>query len=402
MKLKNKLLLSIVSLLFIIFTIGTTSKAFTVSPPPFPNDWGDGWTLYCREKGGAFRVGSPNDVKPWHEYAGKYCENKNSGQEQMGIAANLIYRQLIAQMKEIADTCKGEANGQGYDGTFPKDGSITLQDGEWCGVVIATNPNYNISSQTTEKNLTYTYIMSAGEEGSPLADGHEQGNYIKEGTVSDKASTDDKQEAIWNDPTINSGKMHSGSALYQEAVDYKSFIETNNITNKYDAKFNKTTKAQVIANRSAKQYIVGPFVMIYPDDDRFSYIENMWVVSKNGTKYKLDTAKDIIFANKGTRVYPASGEQFYIQFTAGNIGNVASVDLEVQFTYLAETSADIKWLEGTGELWQCRGKTIFQKNRHEEGHYETDRDRPEYDDMDYNHEHPYILTKNGWTLLIMT
>ena len=384
----KKKLLVVLFTIAIILGLGNVVNAFTVSAPPFPHDWGDGWILYCREKGGAFRIGVPNTGRIEEFYYPSACPRGSVWNNYlMGVRSKLAGRiefwlNAIAETEKAIPTSAWDGMYNGNNGELHYTPMVTQDGTVWRGACIATMPDYEVISETIDKNRTYAYILSAGEEGSPLFDGHEQGNYIEGGTISDNSSPEDQQEAIWNDPTINQGTMHYGSSLYQESVDYQNFIEsTNIINNEYDAKFSKINEAQVTVDRGASSYTVGPFIMNYPDDNRFSYIENMKVIANNGTEYKLNPATDILFGSKGSRVYPGDGEEFYIQFTQGSIGNATSVDLQVQFTYLAETTAEIRWLKGKGEIWQYIGQIEWVNGDwHTDGHNETDYSRPEEDD----------------------
>ena len=185
---------------------------------------------------------------------------------------NIIKSELQNKLAELADYAKpipsNSTQLKDYNGNFTSEDGMDLSN--LIGPKVAMTPNLTPSGEaTTVENNRTAYAFSSGEDVNPLNLGFKKGNYT--GSVSDTATETDIQDALWNDPTFNEGRILQGSALYREAVDYENWYKNNNISANYDAKL-ETKDAQVIANRSEGTYIIGPYKAIYPEDNRFSYI----------------------------------------------------------------------------------------------------------------------------------
>ena len=171
-----------------------------------------------------------------------------------------------------------------------------------------------------------------------------------------------KQYALWNDETYNEGNIVPGSALYAEACDYEEFYKNNNMANGYKASLS-SSDAQTIVNRTSQTYIIGPFRVTYPDDSRFSYIENMTVTTDKGT---ISPTRVIFGSASSEKPYPSTGEEFFVEFSAAEAGYPTKAQVNVSFAYIKYSKAKYDRLSGTGDIYQLVGKYSKNFSHHEE------------------------------------
>ncbi|MFR5189803.1 MAG: hypothetical protein ACLTEH_00755 [Clostridia bacterium] len=166
------------------------------------------------------------------------------------------------------------------------------------------------------------YVLSA------LEDSYGQGEFSKEYTE------EDLQTAYWmlvdpdgKDSLIQSHLTAKGKELYQKSVEYVNFLQE--ISGGYKPTIDDT-EAQVIANQNSREYIVGPFKANYPDYEDISYMKSMYIT--NGSKKLVVDEENEQFeiickgnettvpgSNGISKIYPKSGEYFFIKFSASEL-----------------------------------------------------------------------------------
>lgn len=231
-----------------------------------------------------------------------------------------------------------------YNGNFGAD-SMDLEN--LIGPKTAMTPILNPSATYNIENTRTAYIMSSRPEASPLAQGFKKGNYTE--SVSDTTNPEVTQKALWNDETFNEGQILAGSALYTEAVDYEKFYNSQLANYKLVI---DGSNAQVISNRGDGTHTIGPYTATYPDDTRFSYLEDLYVVTNLSSKVE---PLEIIFGSKsGKKPYPSSGEPFFVKFSAQ--GDPTTAGIHVDGAYIETSKATYEKLEGKGDIYQFYGE----------------------------------------------
>ena len=261
-------------------------------------------------------------------------------------------------------------------------------DGHWVvgGIIQAKTPTYSTTTTTNLKNNKEAYILSAGPGTSPMSKGLKTGNH--EISASDTATDSDIQNALWADSDFNEGNTLAANDLYNEANDYQNYVKK--LT---DYKVSMTaTESQVIVNRNEKTYILGPFKVTYPDDRRFSYIEDLYVTTDKDIRIE---PLDIMFASKVSgNKYPISGEIFFVKISGNN--NPSKATIKVNFAYLYTTSAQYTRLEGKGKITQEVGRVTRTTTASGTDHY-YDLRKETY--IDLSTGEPVIKTRDvdyGW------
>lgn len=258
----------------------------------------------------------------------------------------------------------------------------------------ATTPTYNKVGETEEeKNNEKAYIMSSGLEFSPTKNGFKEGNYNTT-TVSDRADDQLIQNALWkkskNDvgSGFNKGNNYTNNdeGLCEEAKEYRkcyinglrnyaSNVKKLEVKIKNQNNEEEIEKPQVIVNRDDKNngnnttYLVGPFSIQYPNDHRFSYIEDIHIETYDKTNGNNKKA-ELLYSNgdfeiikkDGTKGYPDSEDIFYVKFNAQKAGNPTSIKIKVDFAYLASCYSKYEVYEGTGELRKIKITAEVQKD----------------------------------------
>ena len=352
----KKIKISLTLMITFIAMLLLTSSTFAWSPANQSPIYPQGEDYFCKQKGGAIR---------FTQFSPGYQELVQETSWIPEAAYNMAYAQiqqviktkLMFKLSELADYARpipsNSTQLRWYNGTF---GSDSPDFANLIGAKFALTPVLNPTSSQNITNTRTAYIMSSGPEVSPLALGFKKGNYKE--SVSDSADATAIQYALWNDPTYNEGSILSGSALYAEAKDFEEFYKSNNLSN-YQASIN-SGNAQVIADRNNQEYTIGPFTVKYPDDARFSYIEDMYVITDKSSRVE---PIEILFASKSTdKPYPSSGETFFVKFSAS--GNPTKAGIKVSFAYIQNTTASYERLTGKGQIYQFYGYIDESKRWH--------------------------------------
>ena len=353
-----KLIIATIITIFTIALLAGSVSAFSPAnqTPIYPQVQGGHW-YFCKEKGGPIRFTQYDpgyvDKVETQEYSEK--DGSHAGME----IKRMIVNKLKEKLKDLADYARpipsNSVQLKHYNGNFSSDDGMDLDN--LIGPKVAMTPVLNPSgSATTIENTRTAYTFSSGSDVNPLNLGFKKGNYT--GSESDNADESAIQEALWNDPTFNEGKILTGSSLYTEALDYENWYKNNNIGSNYDAKIN-ANDAQVIANRSEKTYIIGPYKVTYPEDNRFSYIEDLYVVTDKSSRVE---PMEILFESKSNdKPYPSTGETFFIKFSAQ--GNPTKAGIHVDFAYIQTSKATYQRYSGTGDIYQFYGESYEVKTR---------------------------------------
>ena len=385
---KIKLIIATIITIFTIVLLAGSVSAFSPAnqTPIYPQVQGGHW-YFCKEKGGSVRFTQYEpgyvDKIETQEYSEK--DGSHAGME----IKRMIVNKLKEKLKDLADYTRpipsNSVQLKYYNGNFSSDDGMDLDN--LIGPKVAMTPVLNPSgSATTIENTRTAYTFSSGSDVNPLNLGFKKGNYT--GSESDNADESAIQESLWNDPTFNEGKILTGSSLYTEALDYENWYKNNNIGSNYDAKIN-ANDAQVIANRSEKTYIIGPYKVTYPEDNRFSYIEDLYVVTDKSSRVE---PMEILFESKSAdKPYPSTGETFFIKFSAQ--GNPTKAGIHVDFAYIQTSKATYQRYSGTGDIYQFYGESYEVKTRWHKKLEEVD----DYDDFG-NHIGSHI-EDNGWWIL---
>lgn len=238
----------------------------------------------------------------------------------------------------------------------------------YLGPIYCTTPTYSESgSPITEFNNKIAYIMSSGPEFAPTSAqfGFKKGNYT--GSKSDVADDQLIQDALWlARPEFNEGGAYSPSTqhayeLYSEANAYESYYNRIVATGYENKVSTNSDRAQVIVNRddnneNNSNFIVGPFTVTYPDENPFSYIEDMYIIAKNKVNNTQTIVRNFeVITASGTRSYPGNNELFYVKFNAKEAGYPTSADVRISFAYLAETTGTYQVFTGVGKVKQTLG-----------------------------------------------
>ena len=241
--------------------------------------------------------------------------------------------------------------------------------------IVATSDAYSKTpvyvgqgAESVQKN-DVAYILTSGAFFNPItAFGLKQGNYA--GTVSDRASGESNalliQDAIWassyNEAAsdgINYRRVKPQIALdlVAEAEAYARYVSK---LDNYKATF-LDTKPKAIAKVSEGKYSVGPLKIDYPDDTRFSYIQDIYLVDGSGNK--IDTKYFKIVTASG-KAYPSSNENFFLEFDRSVGDKYTRINVKAEFAHLSLTYAEIERYIGTGEIAQIVGILESSTGRH--------------------------------------
>ena len=345
--------------------------------------------ILCRQKGGAIRfTGTPSNLVT-HQYAsGVWCNDGCAlgAKDQIKNSAKPTAKYAVEDAIEQDDSYKASTVVGGiyarYAGTyFP-----TVLMGDWDGDVYYSSflytivPTYNaVGNMQTANNNIRAYIMSAGKDFAPTSSyfNFKKGNYVA--GISDAVDSryvegvnglDDKyqliQDALWltdfNEGIAYSNGSSEAYALVNEANEYERFYH-NIVETGYENKVSTDKeRAQVIVNRNDQNeansnYIMGPFRITYPDQNPFSYIEDMYIIAKNSAEgTQVEVRNFEVITASGARTYPSNNEEFYVKFNAKEAGYPTSADIRVRFAYLANCGAQYQYYEGQGEVYQVRGR----------------------------------------------
>ena len=363
---KIKLIIATIITIFTIALLAGSVSAFSPAnqTPIYPQVQGGHW-YFCKEKGGSVRF---TQYEPgYYERVGEQIINEDTVNAVWSSVEGYLKEKIRSKLKEIADYARpipsNSVQLKDYNGNFTSD------DGEIVGLLgpkVAMTPVLNPSgSATTIENTRTAYTFSSGSDVNPINLGFKKGNYT--GSESDNADESAIQASLWNDLTFNEGKILTGSSLYTEALDYENWYKNNNIGSNYDAKIN-ANDAQVIANRTEKTYIIGPYKVTYPEDNRFSYIEDLYVVTDKSSRVE---PMEILFESKSAdKPYPSTGETFFIKFSAQ--GNPTKAGIHVDFAYIQTSKATYQRYSGTGDIYQFYGEVKKDFVRHEYDWQETE------------------------------
>ena len=357
---KIKLIIAVIITIFTIALLAGSVSAFSpINQTPIYPQVQDGHWYFCKQKGGAVRFTqfSPS----FYEQTTVYNVNEASIEHAGGMIRDSIKRQLREKLQELADFARpipsNSVQLKDYNGDFTSDEDINYEN--LVGAKVAMTPVLNPSgSATTIENTRTAYTFSSGADVSPLVQGFKKGNYT--GSVSDTATESNIQDSLWNDPTFNEGRILGGSTLYTESLDYENWYKNNNIGSNYDAKIN-ANDAQVIANRTEGTYIIGPYKVTYPEDNRFSYIEDLYVITDKSSRVE---PMEILFESKSNdKPYPSTGETFFVKFSAA--GNPTKAGLHIDFAYIQTSKATYQRYSGNGDIYEFYGEIKKDFDRHE-------------------------------------
>ena len=253
-----------------------------------------------------------------------------------------------------------------------------FRENEYYGNVYCKTPTWSEAGSSTPKNNKEAYILSSGPEFSPTSDKikFKKGNYTS--TFSDIADEQVIQDALWKDkPGFNEGDAYDTSdsnsnatSLKEEADEYQDYYNTY-LKNYEDHVVPFSSDSKIVVERDKKTYIAGPFSVQYPDNLKFSYIEDIWIETKNSavnnnvTKLGLDKIQ-IITLNGNE--YPTSGEKFWVKFNAEEANYPTSVEVKMNFAYLQTTEAKYTTYTGKGKIFQIRGRLEWENTGTESGY----------------------------------
>ena len=349
----KKIKLTITAFIAIITTLLLANSVNAFSPnnqtPIYPQNQGGHW-YFCMEKGGPVRFTQFSPDYTLQLDRVNMIKSTNLTRWR-GKLNERLKKEMQAKLQELADYAKpipsNSTQLKDYNGNFTSDDGIDLEN--LLGAKVALTPVMNPDgAPVTRENDRTAYTFSSGADVSPIAQGFKQGNYV--GAESDTADAYTIQNSLWNDPTFNLGNILGGSKLYSEALDYENWYKNNNIGTNYDAKL-YTNDAQVIANRAENTYIIGPYKAIYPEENRFSYMEDLYVITDKSSRVE---PIEILFESKSAeKPYPSTGETFFVKFSAE--GNPTKAGLHIDFAYIQKTSVSYQKYKGLGDIYQFYG-----------------------------------------------
>ena len=225
------------------------------------------------------------------------------------------------------------------------------------------------TSKSNEAETVKAYILTALEN-----------SYNSE--IGTKYSLTDIQAAYWHALHVYDGGRDVETAkysaraqeLYNNAYNYAKYIQSNQNVD-YTTSID-TSKAKVIANRNEKTYIVGPFTLNYPNyyqDSQgnkkyfndFSYVKALNITAGGTTlKYNgIENKKefDLILEDGGIsasgigKVYPKSGEKFFIKIDANKIQDASSIKLSADFEYLNNAQIEYNKMDSKAQIYAYLG-----------------------------------------------
>lgn len=331
---------------------------------PYPNSATSLGNTFCVEKGGAIRwtpavmPTSLGDKLSYVELHGhNKCPNYQSISTYEGIEKMITEGITKIINSEISILDDSEANQSKGIWARYGNGNYSFKEYSVAEDIVGVSKPFTKTQVYKQigtyeyKNNYISYLLSSSSAYNPqTAFGLKQGNYS--GTVSDIADAQLVQDAIWCSD-LNIGERRSSPTqallLLREAQDYENYV---NVLNSYNPKFEKVgdTLEQVIVNRNTGNYIIGPYKIEYPDDTRFSFIEEIYITDENGNV--LTTPR--VICSSGN--YPRSGEIFFLEFNANEAGNPQKVSVKVDFAYLSLTYGKYTHYTGEGEIHQLVGR----------------------------------------------
>ncbi|NLC88232.1 MAG: hypothetical protein GX682_05650, partial [Clostridiaceae bacterium] len=225
-----------------------------------------------------------------------------------------------------------------------------------------TTPVYTAVSSSTQMNTYLSYMLSSSSYFNPITHFRlKQGNYA--GTVSDQTDPLLVQDAVWCSE-FNHGRILENPQiaieLLNESKEYENYA--NRLQN-YSANF-VNSNPKVIVNRNSGKYIIGPYKINYPDDTRFSYIQDIYITDENGNRI-TDSSNIKIITTSDNTVYPKSNESFFIEFDKSVGENHTKVKVKAEFAYLSLTQSTYTEYKGTGEIYQLVGRYSETSGRHQ-------------------------------------
>lgn len=182
----------------------------------------------------------------------------------------------------------------------------------------------------------------------------------------------DIQTAFWkevdHDGIRNTAKLTAnGLNLFQKAVDYQNFVDTelSKFASSDDAVKIDVQQAQVIVNQETKEYTVGPISIDYPYYEDISYLKSIYVETDTGaimiydentTNFQIKCIGQEVSGSNGlTRVYPAPGTSFYIKFSANSGNYPKEIKIYADCEYLDTTHIVYNELRSKGNIYQYYG-----------------------------------------------
>ena len=432
MKIKNISVKMIVSIMFFIAIIIVANSAFAVitiedSAPgatiSFNNGgrtdpWTGLWELlpynvtretpvgatFCMQKHQALRFtpaqaieldGYKTETIIAHSELHAYTGNNVPATYARTTVENNIKNELNSKLSDVGWGAAEEGSGNlARYGVSNYDYTAIEASGDIVAVskAYSKTPKYVGQGKEVAQNNYLSYILSSGSYFHPINKfGLKKGNYA--GAISDTASGEGNsfliQDSIWashfnlaasNGINYKRTKPQIAVDLVKEAEDYEAYTAK---LKDYKAGF-VSTEPKVIANRTNNTYTVGPFKIEYPDDTRFSFIQDIYVIDDAGNK--IDDGAIKIYTQSG-KEYPVSNETFFIEIP-GSIGDkYDKINVKAEFAYLSLTYAEYERFIGTGDIGQIIGIL------------ETVTDQHEYKDP-VEHDAEYKdgkLVKEAWT-----
>lgn len=297
-----------------ILLIGTIVQGYTFSPTttnvidhnfnPYKAD--GSFTYYCINRGSPYKVSIPSWYKEGETYGNAWCP--------------------------VCDTQSAKPAGavdKAYSMTYESKGAVNERDYQ-----------------------DVAYVMASALEAGKIEDM-------------------DTQWSIWN-TSLNIGHHNDSykGPWGEEGVAYRNFYNNIHVGTQdvYSSKvYDKTTinNVKVSVDQTAKTYIVGPFVIEYPNGDytktskKWSYITNITLLDQNNngvgnvvnnTIHIVDVNGNELRDTINNNNFPNSNQEFYVKFSS-TLGDINNIKLKVDFKYLESCSATLQRYEGTLKTW---------------------------------------------------
>lgn len=325
----------------------------------------------------------PNDMDPDHITGWSYSVSGDVDQSQLVL--NTFYENATSEyFKQLANDSMtqvmGILSGQEKMPPYSTDIDPVNTYGDWDGDpnlgpkvgVMETGTRAGNGYEKVVSNAIYAASNGGGVEAqvayvlSALEDSYGQGEFSKEYTE------EDLQTAYWmlvdpdgKDSLIQSHLTAKGKELYQKSVEYVNFLQE--ISGGYKPTIDDT-EAQVIANQNSREYIVGPFKANYPDYEDISYMKSMYIT--NGSKKLVVDEENEQFeiickgnettvpgSNGISKIYPKSGEYFFIKFSASELDYPTKVELHANFEYISDCKITYDQWSAVCNIYQYIGHT---------------------------------------------
>ena len=333
---------------------GITTAENTSSLLPQRDSAGN-W-IFCRETGGPIRfTRNPPEFIPEKNSDGTYgwyrAEYKFFSTNPETSVAERAWQRANRAIKEAVETaleeCK-ESLGEPVNITRYKYNNgriVTSYD-----YIVCDTPVYRpFGAPKIYKNNAIAYILSATVSPTDIYDN--VGNYGGTYFTNDVWLNWRRQINLWHIQDWNKGWDNYGKDYSLpdviEAAAYENYHNTYVAPGyKNFVKFEETNP-KVIALRDEQAYIIGPYVLTYPDESQFSYISDIFLVDEHGNEIM---ARPEIIKTNMTRPYPSTGEQFYIKVKAADINYAQSIEMRVNFMYIKSTIATVQVLQGEGTV----------------------------------------------------